>query len=263
MTLVVGLVASNGLVIASDSQISAATTRRFEQKVWASADGSCVFGMSGDESTMQALSGSLATLSAWSRSRADFQEYLVEQVTAVLAPIYQRVQKLVGDAATAASLLPTADVIVGCYLETQPHLFHVGSLAQVTHHARGVVTAGSGSQFAEYALTVFDHLREEPPTLHQAKMLAYRIVEDTARMAGPSTAVGGDIQMAEIGADGQPGRLLTRNPPDVSEAVFGWRENETVQFGRHEPVGPAVSNSDGTSRTDNAEGGEDTQREQE
>src|SRR5438093_13615413 len=54
LTVVVGFRCVEGIVVASDSQISAGPTRRWEQKVWA-VDAGFAFGVAGAESTMHLL----------------------------------------------------------------------------------------------------------------------------------------------------------------------------------------------------------------
>ena len=228
-------------MVASDSQLSRSTTRRFGQKVWESDDSSFAFGLSGDESTMQTLRLALAQTVIINLSATEIGDALAQTTEAVLAPTYQRVRDLAGDSYPLENY-PAASSIVACYAADEPRLFSINELASYTEHASGVVAVGSGAQFAEHAIAVFRHLLDEPITLHQAKMLAYRIVEDTAEIAGPATAVGGDVQLAVVSLTAGQGvsQLLPTPDPEIDDAVDGWRRGEQVRFAKHEPPGPAA-----------------------
>ncbi|MSQ41784.1 MAG: hypothetical protein EXR65_01925 [Dehalococcoidia bacterium] len=56
------------------------------------------------------------------------------------------------------NVFPTVDLNVACYAGGAYRLFGVDVIANVTEHTRGVVSAGSGSPFAEHAIAIFDHI---------------------------------------------------------------------------------------------------------
>jgi 20S proteasome alpha/beta subunit len=242
LTIVVGFCCSEGIVIASDSQISLGATRRWEQKVWAVESSGIVFGLSGTESTMHLLRDFLANASFNVATPALVRDKLAKAADHVLKPEYQRVRALLPPSQSGFDNMPTADAIVGVYAKGEPHLFQLYVDGIVTdHHQRGFAATGTGAGFAEHASQIFRDLRTNM-TLHQAKMLAFRVIQDAIAAAGPQIAVGGKVQMATLrgGAPKPQCELLEWDDPTVKDAVDGWVALEAVRFKEHVPPGESI-----------------------
>jgi hypothetical protein len=75
-------------------------------------------------------------------------------------------------------------------------------------------------------------------TLHQAKMLAFRIVQDAIEAAGPNLLIGGPVQLATVSNDTPPTcSVLAWNDPETKDAVDGWVRLEAERFREHVPPG--------------------------
>ena len=133
--------------------------------------------------------------------------------------------------------MPKAGAVVGVYVRGEPHLLEIDFRGSVTHHANGFFSMGSARNFAEHAGAVFRGLRAEPLTLYQAKLLAYRIVQDPIEIAGPNAAISKPIQMATLTADGASVRasLLAEDEPETRDAVDNWMAMEALRFREHAP----------------------------
>ncbi len=239
MTVIAGLCCDAGLVIASDSQMSAGATRREEQKVWLSQDGQWAFGLAGAESSMHLLRDALQSLCLSGRPASEIGAETGQVFATVLGPEYARIRNMLPASQQSDwTLLPTADGVVGVFaVDGLPHIFHVNGLATVTDHVgRGFASAGTGGLFAEHAMAVFREFRAKPISLYQAKMLAFRVIEDAIAIGGPNVAVGLPVQMAEVTVDGSA--LLPKDEPLLKDAVLQWRRLEGERFRDHAPPQP-------------------------
>lgn len=239
MTVVVGFCCDEGIVIASDSQMSGAATRRFEQKVWTVPDPGFAFGVAGTESTMHLLRDHFLKSRPDMTSVNAVRDMIVDAVTVVLKPEYDRVRSLFP--AATANELPLGSALVGACVAGEPHLMQLTADGIVTdHYQRGFATTGTGEGFGEHAATIFSRLRKGI-TLHQAKMLAFRIVQDAIEAAGPNTRIGGPVQVAALTAGNPPAcELLRPDADELREAVEGWLTLEAERFHDNAPPGEAV-----------------------
>lgn len=235
MTVVAGLCSSGGVVVASDSQMSAGFVRRSEQKVWAGSDGSFVFGLAGAESSIHLLRDELLPLAVHGLTAGEIRQKIGRAFTEVLRPEYERVRGMLAPMQQGdLQNLPLAGGVVGAIAGGVPHLFSIDAFGTITDHiARGFASAGSGGAFAEHAVTVFRELRQQSLTVFQAEMLAFRVIEDAVAIGGPTAAVGGEVQMVTLTPEGAS--LHPRNDPLISDAVLEWRRVEGERFRLHQP----------------------------
>ena len=200
------------------------------------ADPGFAFGLAGAESTMQLLQDYLLNASFDTTDANLIRLKITEAASTVLKPEYDRVISLLPGA--TANDLPLGAALIGIYIGDQPHLFELAGNGLVTdHHVRSFAAIGAGTPFAEHAATIF---RDLPVgmTLHQAKMLAFRMVQDAIQAAGPNIPVGGRVQMATL-SPGQPpiSTLLQPDDPALKDAVDGWTGTEAMRFHEHLPLG--------------------------
>ena len=236
MTLVIGLVATDGLVIASDSQMSMGPTSRPGQKVHISDDGAFSFGLSGEESSMQRLRAALAALEL-RETVEDVQDQLQAVASRALTPQFDAVRNVVGGL-VPPDQLPVAEAIVGAYCQGEPHLLHIDRQTLVTDVVDGIASTGWGRAFADHAAAIFRELREGDLTLYQSTMLCFRVVEDAIDASGPNWMLGGPIQIATVRL--VEGRALAERVSDyraLQDAVNSWVRLEAERFRQHQPGG--------------------------
>lgn len=237
MTLVIGLVASDGLVIASDSQMSMGATSRPGQKVYLSQDESFAFGLAGDGASMQLLQSALGSAQLGGEA-SEVRRQLQQMTATVLVPQYDAVRAALG-ANVPLDNLPIAEAIVGVYCQGSPHLFHIDQRTLVTDLVDGFASNGWGKPFADHAEATFRELREDGLSLYQGEMLCFRVVEDAIDVSGPQVMLGGPIQIATVASvDGVP--RAKRRPDDdraLQDAVNSWVRLEAERFREHQPGG--------------------------
>ncbi len=234
MTLVIGLIADDGLVIASDSQMSMGATQRSEQKVYLSSNGNFAFGLSGDEASMQSLSDALISAEL-SGSPSIVRKRLQNIAMTSLIPLYNVVRSVHGG---QVEDLPIAEAIIGMYCKEEPHLFHIDGECLVTDLSEGFASTGWGKPFADHAEATFHELREDL-TCYQCEMLCYRVIRDAIHVSGPRWMLGGPVQIARVQLfEGQP-RAIRRDDDDqeLRDAVDSWVRLEAERFREHQPGG--------------------------
>lgn len=234
MTLVIGLIAGDGLVIASDSQVSMGATQRSGRKVYLSSSNSFAFGLAGAEAAVQSLTDALI-FAELKGSPSSVREKLRNIAMASLIPLYDTVRSAHGGQVEG---LPFAEAIVGVYCEKEPHLFHIDGNCLVTDLSEGFASTGWGKAFADHAEATFHELREGL-TCYQCEMLCFRVIKDAIHVSGPNWMLGGAIQIARVQlSDGNP-RAIRRDDDDreLRDAVDSWVRLEAERFREHQPGG--------------------------
>lgn len=237
MTLVIGLLATDGLVIASDSQMSMGATSRPGQKVYLSDNKNFAFGLAGDVASMQLLQAALGSAEIGGEVE-QVRKQLQAIAAATLVPQYNAVRAALG-ASVPVEQLPLTEAIVGVYCEGSPHLFHIDQRTLVTDLVDGFVSNGWGKPFADHAEATFRELRDGGLTLYQSEMLCLRVVEDAIDVSGPQVMLGGPIQIATVSLS-ERGPCAARRPDDdrvLQDAVNGWVRLEAERFRQHQPGG--------------------------
>lgn len=236
MTLVIGLLAKDGLVIASDSQMSMGVTSRPGQKVFVSDDKTFAFGLAGDGASMQLLQASLGSANLGGDA-AEVRQQLQGLASQTLVPQYNAVRSALGN--VPLDNLPLVEAIVGVYCQGSPHLFHIDQRTLVTDLVDGFASNGWGKAFADHAEATFRELREGGLTLYQSEMLCFRVVEDAIDVSGPQVMLGGPIQIATVSLS-ERGPCAVRRPDDdrvLQDAVNSWVRLEAERFRQHQPGG--------------------------
>ena len=234
MTLVIGLIADDGLVIASDSQMSMGATQRSGDKVYLSSDSSFAFGLAGTEASMQSLCDAL-TFADLTGSSSDVRKKLQTIAYNTLIPLYNMVRSVYGG---QVDDLPFAEAIVGVYCEGIPHLFHIDGQCLVTDLSDGFASTGWGKAFADHAEATFHALREGL-TSYQCEMLCFRVIKDAIHVSGPRWMLSGPIQIAKVQFFGGKPQATRRDNDDqeLQDAVDSWVRLEAERFREHQPGG--------------------------
>ena len=228
MTLVLGMVAADGLVLASDSQVTWATsgqsTRGNAKKLYV-LQGSVACGISTDHgSTAQVLIAELDAHHDYKGQSTDRQMRLV--LTNRVKKVYESQTNLTV-AATRQAAPPTA-VLFGCYVAGTPHLFEFSPNGLCTDHAEhGYTAIGSGDIYTYHAMASFAHHPVKELSLDDAKLLAFRIVRDAVSVA--ALGIGGDVQVATVAPSGNYGTATILDQEDLDHLDYRlgvWRTLE-------------------------------------
>lgn len=234
MTLVLGLVARDSIVVASDSQMSAGSVRHMGQKVWAGAAG-YIFGLAGDEATIVELSTQLLASPDIGPAAGGRPEIEAAAISA-LRNSYDRLVSIFPSAGFGN--LPHAKALVATYTGGIPLLLEVREDGQtVERTVARFAQIGSGGPFAEHAFTVFREVPLGDLSQFQTKMLATRIIEDAVSIAGPSIQIGGSIQMAVLSPDGNSTLVDDGERQLLADMVQQWRLSEAERMKEFAPPG--------------------------
>jgi len=251
LTLVLALDCSDGLVLAADSQATLATqgqpVKQTTTKIYAQWS-NVAWGASGDGGVIQNVENHLRSIFAAANNfealgRQAARQSLVPQVAARLRSILQ------SQALNVAGQQPplTSYLFVG-HFNDGPMILEIGGNLLDFDHLQGGVgysAIGSGDIFPYFALASLAHFNVQRRSLFEAKLLAYRVVDDAIKVA--AQGLGHPVQMIEVTkpsrAD-QPGvaRPLTRDEVRIIEdKVEEWRLAESEVLGGLVGITPSAS----------------------
>jgi 20S proteasome alpha/beta subunit len=255
MTVAIGLVCKDGVIVASDSMASTSTGNAMpSQKVNAFQHNPVIWTAAGSVYVKEEVAVEFAA-KLDSKPELVFTEPKIDllrnKVKGVLQPTVLKCYKSAlstspfAPGQTSASMISAFLLLgysdgTGWFLEMD----HDGSLNW--HHDRGFYAIGSGGPFAQVCHALMKHYMVEDLSLEQGLRLAYRAIETTC--SASSGYVGLPVQLAV--ADAAGARVLTSDEVnDVGTAVERWMELErdTLQMspGTPEPVDalPSVDNA--------------------
>lgn len=236
MTVVIALATDEGIVLASDSQMSAAYTQNPETKIWAGDDGSFAFGLSGAEPAFQRLRDAFRTMPLAGRSIHEIYQQIAATALTELTAYYQNIQRLGVQVSPDAQ---GASALLGTIVNDAPWLFKVDQYARVTDHiTRRFVSIGSGGPLAEHAITVYRSIRSDPAFgLFHSQVLAFRVIRDAIAIGGPGAAIGGAVQIATVRPVGIVAQATVLQPDDqaIEEQVANWMALEAANFVAQQP----------------------------
>jgi proteasome beta subunit len=230
MTLILALDCADGLILASDGQATIGTTGQPLKgpidKIFCPWQ-NVAWGSSGHVGVAQhvahVLGESCPTPDAFMNDTAwDIRRKLVQVVLTALT--------------TYLPGYPTPDLQTGflfvargtdrrCILEIPASLVHED------HIDRGYSAIGSGDIFPYFALAGLSHFKVRAYTLHGAKLVAYRVMDDAINVA--AQWIGPPIQMIELADPQTPGSPVeTRKLSDddikiLRDKVAEWKEVES------------------------------------
>lgn len=232
MTVAIGLVCEDGVIVASDSMASTSTGNAMpSQKVNAFENNPVIWTAAGSVYVKEEVAVEFATkLDAKPEDVFTGPQInlLRNKVKNVLQPTVHKCYKSALSTApyapgmTAGSMISAFLLLgysngTGWFLEMD----HDGSLNW--HHERGFYAIGSGGPFAQVCHALMKHYMVDDLSLEQGLRLAYRAIETTC--SASSGHVGLPVQLAVVDEDGA--RILT--PDEVSTvgtAVERWMELE-------------------------------------
>lgn len=248
MTVALGLVCSDGVVVASDSMATNGPTARPVCKVYAETDLKLVWTASGSVYVIEEVE---AVISKTAKDRA---------VQAVCRePDLSGIRNRLGDPITAAmqkcygSALPfghtqqinqahhpfVSDFLLLGWSRSTPWFLEIAQDGQKNWHTTsGFATVGSGGAFASVAQGLMAHYLEgERVPVEDGLLVAYRAIATTCAVS--SSHVGMPVWLAVATED--KARVLDRAEVDeVGAGVSGWKhlERDTLRTLRAKPETP-------------------------
>ena len=238
MTVAIGLVCSDGVIVASDSMATSGPTARPVCKVHAEADLNLVWSASGSVYVIEEVDALLSSMAAVPMTQQICRD-----------PQLPIIRQTFGQAITTkmrecyASALPfglnqvvnqmhhpfISDFLLLGWSNRTPWFLEVASDGQMNWHTAVRFTAvGSGGPFASVAQALMEHYLEGPSvTVDDGLLLAYRTIATTCAVS--SSGVGLPVWLGVVSDKGA--RILEREEVDeVGTAVDAWKLVEKDAF---------------------------------
>lgn len=234
MTLIMALACSDGLILASDSQSTIGTAG---QEVKARVHklvvpwNNLAFGGSGTGGIIQEATRALEQghnhRSSFAANGKEAQKKIAATVAATLRPLFQNQMIQIPGVP-----FPHTSLLFAGYCADGPVIFELHPNLMTTDHMPnfGYAAIGSGEIFPYFALASLAHFEVRKRSLAEAKLIAYRIIDDAIRVA--AHGLGPPIEMVEIVKPvkaGEAGKARLLDEPEVQaigEQVVAWKELE-------------------------------------
>ena len=226
MTLVLAIRCRDGVVLASDGQVTAETagqpTRASGRKLWDFGD-RVAWGAAGSAGLRQTLHSELAGLNGQLRE----PEALRERLVSLVIPIQQRaVARYVPHPGSD----PPDLACIFCWCDA--HGAHILEIPRTggdhQFHAR-YCAIGSGDIFARFAMASVAHLDTRELDLEQAKMVAYKAIADAIEVA--AVFLGPPIQLYVV-TEGRAAPVPQEEVDDgLADSVAIWMERQRATLG--------------------------------
>lgn len=200
MTLILAIPAVDGVVVASDSQVTAGMIRQRVKKL-KQLGASGVWGASGSLALIQRIEeriGNYEITPPLEAFRDEFASIVREMVTTVLRSDF-RTQFLPNDPDTLLDLHP-ADFLVADFRDGQPRILHVLTNGISEWVNDNPYASGNGSVFAYALLQRYEAIIPEKITVKRAALLAYRVLFEAIEVG--SYGLGQPIDVWQITEDG-------------------------------------------------------------
>jgi 20S proteasome alpha/beta subunit len=242
MTLILAIASKDGLVLASDSQATFSTSGQEvkgpTEKLYCPWT-NVAWGASGHGGVIQhveeALRQGLMPATRFEKhDRARVRKALADAVAGAIRPLLtSRMLNLPGVTPPHTGYLFTG------YATDGPFLLEVGADLLDQEHLRagqGYAAIGSGDIFPYFALASLAHFRVGERHLAEAKLVAYRVIEDAISVA--ARGLGPPVQMVEVKQGQGPGApaRARKLPPDeikiLQDQVLGWKQLESETLDR-------------------------------
>ena len=236
MTVAIGVVCSDGVVVASDSMASAGPTARNVVKVHAVPQLGLVWTGAGSVYLMEEVETAMNELAKDNAVQAVCKEPstagIRKRIGAKLSAVYQSTYK-----GSLLSLGPqqvphtmASDLLVAGWSRGTPWFFEFAHDGQQNWHtAAGFASVGSGGPFAEVAGALMSHYLERGPlSLDDGKLVAYRAIDTTCAVS--SAAVGPPVCMA-LASTEDCSVLAPETLREIEVGVQRWKqlESETLE----------------------------------
>ncbi len=253
MTVAIGLVCSDGVVVATDTNAVCGGTVRPTVKVHAFLNAPTLWTASGSVYVIEDVEAALAELDENDLSRDGPNPVKRALVQGDKAQIRQKVGGAIHKAVEACygNALPhgvntgvqgrhsfASDFLVlGWSIENGPYFLEFAHNAEMNWHTdAGFFAIGSGGEFAMVANALMAHYVEgEPLAVEDGLLLAWRTIDTTCSVS--SALLGGPVQLAVADKDGARA-LSDAAIEEVKTAVAGWKEIERESIRRRKSSEP-------------------------
>jgi len=239
LTVAIGLVCANGVVVDSDSMSSSGGVAQKGQKVQALSNLPVAWTASGSVYVIEDVAASLDGLDQRASNQAQLRTHFAKpnlpQVRAELAnAVRGTMQGCYTSGMPGYQMLPVpggqrhpfgSDFLLLGYAANTPYFLEVAHDGQLNwHHDVGFYAVGSGGEFASVARALMAHYLEgEDLPVELGLQLAYRTIANTIDVS--SQYVGFPVQLAMVDEDGA--RVLDDGDVErVKQAVQGWMKLE-------------------------------------
>ena len=241
MTVAVGMVCSDGVLIATDSQATSDRVAQPAAKAKAFSGAATVWCGAGSQYVIEEVGSALVSEvehhlldvgdNEWKRV---FREPNVDAIRSSLAAVVRQTMKSCYQTVLPVVSPPGAPVLRRHPFDTDflfagmagdtKFLLEISGDGQLNWHtARGFHALGTGGEFATVIMeTMKPHLDDSPPDLQLGKIVAYRTIDTTCAV---SADLSGPVQMAV--ADSSGSRVLDEDELQAMEkSVQSWKASE-------------------------------------
>jgi proteasome beta subunit len=241
LTVAIGLVCANGVVVASDSMSTSGGVAQKGQKVQALSNLPVVWTASGSVYVIEDVAASLDALDQRASNQAQLRWHfaspnlpqvrteLSDSVRGAMQGCYTSgmpgYQMLTGPGGQQRHPFGSDFLLLG-YAGDTPYFLEVAHDGQLNwHHEVGFYAVGSGGEFASVARALMAHYVEgEDLPVELGLQLAYRTIANTIDVS--SQYVGFPVQLAVVDSDGA--RVLDEGDVElVKQGVQGWMKLES------------------------------------
>lgn len=226
MTVVLAIRSAEGVVLASDGQVTADTagqpTRAPARKLF-EVGGRLAWGAAGSAGLQQTLRAELAGLNGY----ATDAERLRQRLASIVIPIQQQgLTHYVPHPGTD----PPELAVIFCWCDGDgPRILEIPRTGSDHQFHDRYCAIGSGDIFARFAMASVAHLDTRELTLEQAKMVAFKAIADAIEVA--AFFLGPPIQLYVVGQDGT--RLVPTEEVanGLADSVEAWKERQREALG--------------------------------
>ena len=243
MTLILGLRCKDALLLVSDGQATANTsgqpTKLPTRKLY-TAWQNLAWGGSGSVGLSQHVEHALLNTYPQStrflkKKRHELRKDLVDLIAKTIRPVLGNVLQLPNVP------LPTLGILIVAWATDGPMILEISqNLSDQDHGQHGYSAIGSGDIFPYFAMTSIAHYGIAERSLAEAKMIAYRIVDDAIKVA--AYGLGPPIQMIEVvksDSEVTAHELSSADLEILRDKVQEWKEVEAEDLTKLVGVAPA------------------------
>jgi 20S proteasome alpha/beta subunit len=226
VTVVLAVRCSEGVVLASDGQVTADAagqpTKAPARKLF-DVGGRLAWGAAGSAGLQQTLRAELAGLNG----QASGAEQLRQRLASIVIPIQQQgLARYVPHPGTE----PPDLAVIFCWCDGDgPCILEIPRTGSDHQFHDRFSAIGSGDIFARFAMASVAHLNTRDLTLEQAKMVAFKAIADAIEVA--AVFLGPPIQLYVVGEGGTRPVAADEVENGLADSVDAWKERQREMLG--------------------------------
>lgn len=241
MTVAIGMVCADGVIVASDSQTTSGQTASHGDKVHIVANAKAVWTAAGSVYTIEEVAATFdqrispllvsnedeSVRSAFELpDHSNLRGNVADSIRVAMADAYNSIMPGFAPVASMQPQHPFAAAFLLLGVGQEGNFFlEIGADGQLNwHHDRGFYAVGSGGSFATVAMSLMAHYFEgKSVPLRLGQQLAYRVIETTCEVSAGLVSL--PVQMAV--ADEHGARILDDDElRTIEDQVDAWKELE-------------------------------------